>query len=552
MLTQRSLLLCLVCLASLLVSPIFQPALSTQTVQSAPQALIQNPYADLAIGVGWEDLNVGGTDYEDAGAVQVLFGSASGLSGDYDQLLSQNDQDNPEQVGEFDYFGEVLAFGDLNCDGFADLAIGVPGEYLGAIETAGIMQIYNGSITGMVLPGGEVWHQDIPGIQDAAEDYDWFGSTLASGDFNGDGCDDLAVGAYGESFATLQDLAPEDIQGAGAVNILYGSPNGIATLNNNFFYQIPALDETIEHADHFGSSLAAGDFNGDHYTDLAIGVPDEDFEGADTYTNAGVVHVLYGSSAGLSLIGALLLSQDDPQILGQSESDDNFGDALASADFNGDGKDDLAISAPGESYDFGAGEIAHTGVVHVLFGSQAGLSKTDLLLTQTGDTPSVSEPHDYFGQALAVGQIHGDRNADLVVGVPSEDIGEILDAGAINVFFGHPVGFNTAITQQMWHSQPVAGDNFGWSLALADFDADGFDDLAIGVPFRNFDWDSDSKDDAGVVLTCPGSANGVLSTCYSWHQGLYIAGYPEDNDRFGYSLTAAPPIFRNYLPLVRR
>ncbi len=110
MLTQRSLLLCLVCLASLLASPIFQPALSTQTIQSAPQALIQIPYADLAIGVPVEDLNVGGTDYADAGAVQVLFGSASGLSGDYDQLLSQNDLDNPEQVEEFNSFWRSSGF----------------------------------------------------------------------------------------------------------------------------------------------------------------------------------------------------------------------------------------------------------------------------------------------------------------------------------------------------------------------------------------------------------------------------------------------------------
>ena len=87
MLTQRSMLLCLVCLASLLAGPIFRPALSTQPVQSAPQALIRIPYADLAIGVPEEDLNVGGTDYADAGVVQILFGSASGLSGDYDQLF---------------------------------------------------------------------------------------------------------------------------------------------------------------------------------------------------------------------------------------------------------------------------------------------------------------------------------------------------------------------------------------------------------------------------------------------------------------------------------
>ena len=484
MLTQRSLLLCLVCLASLLASPIFQPALSTQTIQSAPQALIQIPYADLAIGVPVEDLNVGGTDYADAGVVQVLFGSASGLSGGYDQLLSQNDLDNPEQVEEFDSFSEALAFGDLNCDGFADLAVGVPGENLGPNEDAGLLQIYYGSLSGMVLPGGEVWHQSVLDVQDVVEENDHFGNAIASGDFNGDGCDDLAVGVEDESFAALQALGPEDIQNAGAVNILYGSPSGITNLNNDLFSQTPAMGETPEQGDSFGHSLAVGDFNGDHYADLAIGVPFENLEGADTDVDAGVVHVLYGSSAGLSLTGALFLSQDDPQIYGESEENDFFGIALASADFNADGKDDLVISTTHEDYDFGAGQVIDTGIVQVLFGSQAGLSKTDLLLTQTGDTPSVSEDYDFWGMALAVGQINGDRYADLVVAGSYEDIGGLINAGAINVFFGSGSGFNTALSQQMWHDEPVAWDEYGAALALADFDADGFDDLAIGCPIQ--------------------------------------------------------------------
>ncbi len=79
------------------------------------------------------------------------------------------------------------------------------------------------------------------------------------------------------------------------------------------------MGETLEQGDSFGHSLAVGDFNGDHYADLAIGVPFENLEGADTDVDAGVVHVLYGSSAGLSLTGALFLSQDDPQIYGNQK-----------------------------------------------------------------------------------------------------------------------------------------------------------------------------------------------------------------------------------------
>ena len=74
------------------------------------------------------------------------------------------------------------------------------------------------------------------------------------------------------------------------------------------------------------------------------------------------------------------------------------------------------------------------------------------------------------------------------------DIGGLTNAGAINVFFGSGSGFNTALSQQMWHDEPVAWDEYGAALALADFDADGFDDLAIGVPYRSFEWDGDLKE----------------------------------------------------------
>jgi hypothetical protein len=107
-------------------------------------------------------------------------------------------------------------------------------------------------------------------------------------DFNGDGCADLAVGVPGED---ITDVAI--IRNAGAVNVLYGSPGGLTDADDQLWYQGKdgVLDEA-EEGDAFGSALAMGDFNGDGFTDLAVGAP---FETIDGEFAAGAVSVLYGT-----------------------------------------------------------------------------------------------------------------------------------------------------------------------------------------------------------------------------------------------------------------
>jgi FG-GAP repeat len=154
-----------------------------------------------------------------------------------------------------------------------------------------------------------------------------------------------------------------------------------------------------------GAAQAAGsakptvqeDFNGDSIPDLAIGAPDETLGGAEA---AGVVHVLYGSpSAGLRAAGSQLWSQDSPGVADTAEDVDQFGTALASGDYNGDGRADLAVGAPGEN--------AFSGVVHLLYGSPTGLTATGSQLWSQ-DSPGIAgaaEAGDAFGETLAAGTL---------------------------------------------------------------------------------------------------------------------------------------------------
>jgi len=115
-----------------------------------------------------------------------------------------------------------------------------------------------------------------------------------------------------------------------------------------------------ERGDLFGSALSVGDFSGDSRADLAIGVPGE---GLSTGSGAGAVNTLYGRSNGLSGTASLGISQNSPGLSGSGETNDAFGAALATGDFDGDGGVELGIGAPGEDL----GSAANSGTFHQVF-----------------------------------------------------------------------------------------------------------------------------------------------------------------------------------------
>lgn len=366
---------------------------------------------DLAVGAPGERLGRN----DDAGLVVVTHGTRRSVANRPIRLVQGRLLGGSRAGNELT--GASLAAGDFDGDGCDDLAVGAPGEDVDANTDAGAVAVAFGNRAGIGAGRSPVVLSQAAGLDGDLEAGDLVGATLAAGDFDCDGIDDLAIGIPGESIDGAAD--------AGAVAIVHGSADGF--VRPTTLWQEGGLAGILESGDRVGAALASGDFDADGCDDLAVGAPGE---GLTQGAAAGAVSIVYGSRAGLA--ETVVIYQGEGGLRGVPGGGDFVGAALAAGDFDCDGDDDLAIGAPGET----VRRRNDAGWVGVVRGSSAGLRGAMASLAEGRGIPGSAEAGDLVGSSLAAGDFDGDGCDDLAIGAPGEDIGRRVDVGEVTLVSG--------------------------------------------------------------------------------------------------------------------
>jgi hypothetical protein len=345
-----------------------------------------------------------------------------------------------------DRFGESVAGGDFDGDGYADLAIGAPGGRGGGLTDIGTATVLYGSPSGLAGAARTVITGPVPPSGITRRSY-VYGKVLAAGDLDGDGFDDLVS-------SVQRDPPPGvdiDAGAPGALVIVFGSRTGLDRARTRTLPGPAGGDVVRSDLREFGAALAVGDVNRDGYADIAEAAPGEPFD-LDGGAEPGHVGYCPGRAGGPV---ACRLREDF--LYGAPA-------ALAIGDVDGDGYGDIVGGSPHERL-WGELEREPAGGVRIWRGSRHGPRGPRLLRQGSGGVKGRGEPGDLFGAAVAV----ADRQ--IAVGAPGEDRG----AGRVTVIRGT----HSAVYDQGHRRR---GRVFGAALAFLDFDGDGRKDLAVGAP----------------------------------------------------------------------
>ena len=427
-------------------------------------------YADVVVGAPLYDL--GETN---EGAAFVFLGSASGIASGSPATAAAVLQSNQAQA---ELGLSVSSASDVNGDGYADVIVGAPYYDLGETDE-GAAFVFLGSATGVAsgtpATSATTLQSNQAGMTGVGPAFGY--SVSSAGDVNGDGYADVIVGA--PYYRRTQF-------GEGAAFVFRGSASGMASGG-------PAMAVVLQSSQEgglFGYSVSsAGDVNGDGYADVIVGAPYYDLG----QTNEGAAFAFVGSAAGIAsgspaTAAAVLQANQETAHLGRSVS--------SAGDIDGDGFADMIAGAPDNtSFLFG-----RDGAVFVLRGSATGFtSNPSQILFSFQDGAA-------FGHSVSsAGDVNGDGHADMIVGAPYYDLGE-LGEGVAFVFQGGPALFSPLDSTPAALESNDVGSNMGWSVSSAgDVNGDGYADVIAASQSYTLD---EPAEGAAFIFHGNGNRNG--------------------------------------------
>jgi len=312
---------------------------------------------------------------------------------------------------------------------------------------------------------------------------DLFGTSVANiGDLDGDGVNDIVVGAGGDD---------EGGTSRGAVHIILlntdGTPKSTVEINDN-----TTNGPTLSDSDEFGTSVAnIGDLDGDGVNDIVVGA-------SGTNITRGAIHIILLNADGTpkSTVGISDTTTNGPTL----NDFDSFGKSVANiGDLDGDGVNDIVVGASGD--DQGGSAI---GTIHIIFLNTDGTPKSTVEINDnTTNGPTLSDSDEFGTSVVNIGDLDGDGVNDIVVGAPKDGEGG-SDGDAVHIIFlgGIPEVTNNPPIFDFIQNQSVDEDA-SLDLLISATDADG-DMISFGInPSLNFTSFVDNGNNTATFLANP-------------------------------------------------
>lgn len=393
-----------------------------------------------------------------------------------------------------DIFGESAAGCDLNGDGIGDLVVGAK-EGNGPNHSrpwAGEVYVFFGR--------RGAWHGPLTSanadvVLYGEDSFDNSGDGLACGDLNGDGTDDILIGAP-------QSCGPGNTRpGAGTLYIVFGRKKFPSSIDLGFQADT-VVHGAVNDGQLAGTPPAVGDLNGDGLPDLAVAAdyaPSKD----GTVANAGRTYLFFGHSSWPPLLDIAL--DTDVTIYGK-DLFDGVGANMAIGDLDGDGTEDLLA---GGAYGDGLGDRRKDcGEINVFRGKPTWPQVINLTRIQPDMLVFGPDPNDHFGSGITLGDIDGDGHPEAIGGVEvsSGRNNTQKEAGEVRVYEPYP-GFPTSVDLATQSDSAIYGaeaeDHFG-DPVIGRFDGDAIDDLIASS--RSADGPGNGRPSCGEIYFFPGRA----------------------------------------------